>query len=105
MTSSNAGRRFDADLSLYLLAAELDTSDATAWMAQAACAGVAPDLFFPGRQESDVVRAAKQVCAVCPVIDDCLEYSLEHGEKFGVWGGRSERERRRMWGARMRAAS
>lgn len=62
------------------------------WVEHAACSGVNPDLFFPDRGASLV--DAQRVCACCPVRVDCLEYALETGEKFGVWGGKSERERR-----------
>lgn len=64
------------------------------WVEQAACAGVDPDLFFPDRGASRA--AARRVCAGCPVRAECLEYALEAGEKFGVWGGTSEKERRAM---------
>ena len=64
------------------------------WVDQAACAGVDPDLFFPDRGAS--LADARRVCAGCPVRAECLEYALEAGEKFGVWGGTSEKERRAM---------
>ena len=64
------------------------------WVEQAACAGVDPALFFPDRGAS--LADARQVCAGCPVRVECLEYALEAGEKFGVWGGTSEKERRAM---------
>jgi len=56
--------------------------------------GVDPDLFFPERGAS--TREAKEVCRGCEVRIDCLEYALQNGEKFGIWGGMSERERRRI---------
>ena len=56
--------------------------------------GVDPDLFFPERGAS--TREAKEVCRGCVVREDCLEYALANGEKFGIWGGLSERERRRL---------
>jgi WhiB family redox-sensing transcriptional regulator len=59
-----------------------------------ACKGTDPDLFFPERGES--TREAKGVCRGCSVRSDCLEFSLRNGEKFGIWGGLSERERRRL---------
>ncbi len=62
------------------------------WVEHAACSTTSPDLFFPERGAS--TREAKAVCAGCPVRVDCLEYALEAGEKFGVWGGKSEKERR-----------
>lgn len=64
------------------------------WQAQANCMGVDPDLFFPERGES--TREAKEVCRGCVVREDCLEYALANSEKFGIWGGLSERERRRL---------
>jgi len=51
-------------------------------------------LFFPERGAS--TREAKEVCRSCVVQNDCLEYALQNGEKFGIWGGMSERERRRI---------
>jgi WhiB family transcriptional regulator, redox-sensing transcriptional regulator len=68
------------------------------WQARSNCMGVDPDLFFPERGAS--TREAKEVCRGCVVRDDCLEYALDNGEKFGIWGGMSERERRRLRRAR-----
>lgn len=64
------------------------------WQDQANCLGVDPDLFFPERGAS--TREAKEVCRGCIVRGECLEYALANGEKFGIWGGLSERERRRL---------
>ena len=64
------------------------------WQGQANCLGVDPDLFFPERGAS--TREAKGVCRGCVVREECLEYALVNGEKFGIWGGLSERERRRI---------
>ena len=64
------------------------------WQDEANCLGVDPDLFFPERGAS--TREAKEVCKGCGVREDCLEYALANGEKFGIWGGLSERERRRI---------
>ncbi|MFM7306572.1 MAG: WhiB family transcriptional regulator [Actinomycetota bacterium] len=68
--------------------------DDRAWQDQANCLGVDPDLFFPERGAS--TREAKEVCRGCEVRVQCLEYALANGEKFGIWGGLSERERRRL---------
>ncbi len=68
------------------------------WKSKANCMGVDPDLFFPERGMS--TREAKEVCRGCIVREDCLEYALANGEKFGIWGGLSERERRRIRRAR-----
>lgn len=64
------------------------------WQDFANCLGVDPDLFFPERGAS--TREAKEVCRGCVVREECLEYALGNGEKFGIWGGMSERERRRI---------
>jgi len=68
--------------------------DDHAWQDHANCLGVDPDLFFPERGAS--TREAKEVCRGCEVRHDCLEFALQNGEKFGIWGGLSERERRRI---------
>lgn len=70
------------------------TSSPGSWQGLANCLGVDPDLFFPERGAS--TREAKEVCRGCVVRDDCLEFALANGEKFGIWGGMSERERRRI---------
>ena len=72
--------------------------DELSWQRLANCLGVDPDLFFPERGAS--TREAKEVCRGCVVRDDCLDYALANGEKFGIWGGMSERERRRVRRAR-----
>ena len=64
------------------------------WTARAACRGIDPGLFYPARGES--TREAKDICAGCLVRVECLDYALTAGEKFGIWGGKSERERRRI---------
>jgi WhiB family redox-sensing transcriptional regulator len=64
------------------------------WRQHGACRGIDPDLFYPERGES--LEAAKQICAACPVRGECLDFALDLNEKFGVWGGKSERERRKL---------
>ena len=68
--------------------------DDRSWQDKANCLGVDPDLFFPERGAS--TREAKEVCRGCVVREECLEFALANGEKFGIWGGMSERERRRI---------
>lgn len=64
------------------------------WMAQGECQGMPTSWFFPARGES--LAEQRAVCAVCPVKTECLDYALRNGEKYGVWGGTGERERRLM---------
>lgn len=64
------------------------------WRPAAACRNIDPGVFFPQRGES--TRDAKAICDGCPVREACLEHALVNGERFGVWGGLSERQRRRL---------
>ena len=64
------------------------------WQERALCAQTDPEAFFPEKGGS--TREAKKVCVSCDVRAECLEYALAHDERFGIWGGLSERERRRL---------
>ena len=64
------------------------------WQERALCAQTDPEAFFPEKGGS--TRDAKRVCLSCEVRAECLEYAMEQDERFGIWGGLSERERRRM---------
>ena len=66
---------------------------ALGWQERALCAQTDPEAFFPEKGGS--TREAKRVCQSCDVRAECLEYALAHDERFGIWGGLSERERRR----------
>jgi WhiB family redox-sensing transcriptional regulator len=68
--------------------------DDPSWWDFAACANSHPDLFFPERGQATVT--AKRICASCPVREECLEHALTNGEYWGVWGGKSELERKRL---------
>ena len=70
----------------------LTDAEELGWQEQALCAQTDPEAFFPEKGGS--TRPAKQVCAGCEVRDECLEYALRNDERFGIWGGLSERERR-----------
>ncbi len=70
-----------------------------AWHENAACSGLGNELFYPVRQAA----AAKAVCALCPVKEQCLEAGLE--DKFGIWGGTTERARRKLRRERRLACS
>ncbi|MEY4310311.1 MAG: hypothetical protein RLZ71_237 [Actinomycetota bacterium] len=65
-----------------------------AWQADAVCAQTDPEAFFPEKGGS--TRDAKKICAGCDVKAQCLEYALANDERFGIWGGLSERERRKL---------
>lgn len=64
------------------------------WQRDALCAQTDPDAFFPEKGGS--TREAKGICEQCTVRLECLMYSLENDERFGIWGGLSERERRKL---------
>ncbi|EME51549.1 transcriptional regulator [Rhodococcus ruber BKS 20-38] len=64
------------------------------WQERALCAQTDPEAFFPEKGGS--TREAKRICLGCEVRDECLEYALANDERFGIWGGLSERERRRL---------
>ncbi|HET6811002.1 MAG TPA: WhiB family transcriptional regulator [Acidimicrobiales bacterium] len=72
------------------------------WRNRAACRGVDPDIFFPVSDEEAV--QAKIICGECPVREACLEWALATRERDGVWGGATERERRRMIRQRRKTA-
>ncbi|MFO8076752.1 MAG: WhiB family transcriptional regulator [Egibacteraceae bacterium] len=64
------------------------------WASEAKCLQADPETFFPEKGGS--TREAKRICAQCDVRAECLDYALENDERFGIWGGLSERERRRL---------
>lgn len=85
-------------LSLWQQAAGIYSTDGDegelSWQADALCAQTDPEAFFPEKGGS--TRDAKRVCNECPVREACLEYAMDNDERFGIWGGLSERERRRL---------
>jgi WhiB family redox-sensing transcriptional regulator len=70
---------------------EVDDAD---WMDQALCAQTDPEAFFPEKGGS--TREAKKVCKSCEVRDECLAWAIENKVRFGIWGGLSDRERRKL---------
>lgn len=66
--------------------------DRAPWMVDALCRGARVDMWFP--QPGEPVEPAQAVCAVCPVAEECVNYAIEHGIGYGIWGGRGLRERR-----------
>lgn len=72
------------------------------WRQRAACQGVDPEIFYPVSDEE--AEQALAICGSCPVREACLEYALTNREREGVWGGATERERRRMLRQRRKSA-
>ena len=68
--------------------------DEQSWQERALCAETDPEAFFPEKGGS--TREAKKICTGCEVKAECLEFALANDERFGIWGGLSERERRRL---------
>lgn len=68
-------------------------SDERPWVVFGTCRDADPDLFFPTSKEG--AEQALAICASCPVRPECLDYALEAGERFGVWGGLTEKQRRK----------
>ncbi|MCX5587598.1 WhiB family transcriptional regulator [Streptomyces erythrochromogenes] len=64
------------------------------WQAHGICAQTDPEEFFP--EQGGSTFQAKKICAACDVRTACLEYALTNNERYGIWGGASERERRRL---------
>lgn len=88
------GGAADVWLGLPGIAAPQEVEGELAWQVDALCAQTDPEAFFPEKGGS--TRDAKKVCASCTVRAECLEYALSNDERFGIWGGLSERERRRL---------
>ena len=82
-----------------VIAQALGGDEELGWQERALCAQTDPEAFFPEKGGS--TREAKKICTGCEVKAQCLEYALANDERFGIWGGLSERERRRL---RRRAA-
>jgi WhiB family transcriptional regulator, redox-sensing transcriptional regulator len=73
------------------------------WAAEGACRGLEPEIFFPTRGEG--VKDALAICATCLVVDPCRDYAVANFVKWGIWGGTTERARRRIRFAQRRAAA
>lgn len=69
-------------------------SDRPDWQELAKCRGTDPDVFFPA--DGFGVMIAQQICGECPVRQECLEFALANNEDHGIWGGVSERGRRKI---------
>jgi WhiB family redox-sensing transcriptional regulator len=84
----------DLDLIDFLAALAEEVGEEEDWRERALCAQTDPEAFFPPKGGS--TREAKRMCQVCEVRPECLEYAVAHDERFGIWGGLSERERRKL---------
>lgn len=90
-------RQAGANVQLHLVDGSVainDTDTSLSWQERSLCASTDPEAFFPEKGGS--TREAKRVCQGCEVRPECLKYALENDERFGVWGGLSERERRKL---------
>ena len=95
MIPATGGMTGRPHLSLVPDAFESDPATAeNQWQDRALCAQTDPEAFFPEKGGS--TREAKKVCVGCDVRSECLEYALENDERVGIWGGLSERERRKL---------
>ena len=74
------------------------------WRKRAACRGIDVEIFYPLTEEDADAAPAKAVCGACPVRQACLEHALAHREREGIWGGATERERRRILRQRRKSA-
>ncbi len=72
----------------------MDDENPLSWQTDSLCAQTDPEAFFPEKGGS--TRDAKKICTSCEVRTQCLEYALQNDERFGIWGGMSERERRKL---------
>lgn len=82
----------DDTLALDILSAPI--LDERPWAAFAACAGHEGMAFFPQNKREEV--SALAICAACPVVDDCLDHALATNERFGIWGGTTEKQRKQL---------
>ncbi len=82
------------ELELITFMSAADEELEASWQERALCAQTDPEAFFPEKGGS--TREAKKVCVGCEVRAECLEYALANDERFGIWGGLSERERRKL---------
>jgi WhiB family redox-sensing transcriptional regulator len=64
------------------------------WQDKAACYGLDPDVFFPVSEEE--AGPALAYCSACHIREMCLSWALKNGERYGVWGGLTEQQRRRL---------
>ncbi len=81
----------------------MERTDSFEWKQDGNCRGTDPNLFYSYEKED--VKIALGVCAVCPVLEECLEYAIENQERHGIWGGTKEGDRTKMIKQRTKQAS
>ncbi|MER3395239.1 MAG: WhiB family transcriptional regulator [Acidimicrobiia bacterium] len=84
------------------MGSKLKLTQISSWRKYGSCNGSDPELFYPESEEE--TASALAICSTCRVREPCLEYALEAREKLGIWGGTTERDRRRIWRRRRRTA-
>jgi WhiB family transcriptional regulator, redox-sensing transcriptional regulator len=82
----------DAEIDVQSLPQQVSPPDH--WQERAACYGLDPEVFFPTTEEE--AGLALSYCGVCPVREMCLAWAVQNGERYGVWGGTTEQQRRRL---------
>ncbi|HVF52249.1 MAG TPA: WhiB family transcriptional regulator [Actinomycetota bacterium] len=86
----------------------MDTTEALEWQEEAACNAYENVVFFGEEGESELEKQArehraKSICHRCPVIEPCLEFAMETNQKYGIWGGMTDKERASLKRRRARA--
>lgn len=79
--------------------------DRNSWVGDAACLGADREAFFAHESQPELRHQAVAICRRCPVQEQCLAWALDNDERFGIWGGKTERERRDIRNAAIRAAA
>lgn len=85
-------------------AGEAKAQVAISWRMKGSCRGSDPLVFYPSDEEEALAEQAKAICAGCAVLKQCREFALSTREKHGVWGGLTERDRRRVLRQRRKSA-
>ena len=83
---------------------DVNAKMAMGWRLKGSCIGSDPRTFYPPPEDDSLAEQAKAICGMCPVIVQCREFALSTREKHGVWGGLTERERRRVLRQRRKSA-
>ena len=75
---------------------DFDPDNLLTWRDDAVCRGFDISVFFPDESDSKSIAHAKEICASCPVQQECTSYAVEHNQTDGIWGGTTRQERRRL---------